>query len=260
MKVVVLSENTSKKGCLKEHGLSLYIETDRHKILFDFGASWNFAANAERLGVDLSMVDIAFLSHGHYDHGTGLLTFLDINKIANVYMHELAFEPHYNSRNEYIGLDPTIDGHPRLIKVRDDIKIDDELSFVTLKDKKLPYETNGLKVKRGQYMENEKFEHEMYLMIHEDFKYTLFSGCSHRGLINLIYGFRFDAFVGGFHFMKYDVLWDEDKLLDAAKAIKNACADFYTGHCTGSEQYQFLKDEVGARLHDFSAGDVLFLE
>lgn len=260
MKVVVLSENTSRSGCLSEHGLSLYIETARHKILFDFGASSNFIANAQRLGVNLGLVDIAFLSHGHYDHGGGLLAFLDINKIATVYMHELAFEPHYNSRNEYIGLDQTVDGHPRIIKVRDDTRIDDELSFVTLKNHKQPIVTHGLRVKRGPYMENEKFEHEMYLMIHEEYSYTLFSGCSHCGLINLIYDFRFDHFVGGFHFMKYDVLWDEEELLEAAQAIRNACADFYTGHCTGREQFLFLKDEVGERLHDFSAGDTFFIE
>lgn len=260
MKVIVLSENTSKNGCLSEHGLSLYIETTKHRILFDFGASDNFVRNAAKLGVNLGLVDIAFLSHGHYDHGTGLLAFLDINKIANVYMHELAFEPHFNGQNAYIGLDPTVDGHPRIIKVRDDIRIDDELSFVTMKGRKRPIETNGLKVKRGKYIENEKFEHEMYLMIHEGYDNTLFSGCSHQGLINLIYGFQFDHFVGGFHFMKYEVVWDEDRLLEAAEAIRNSCAEFYTGHCTGAEQYQFLKDEVGAKLHDFSSGDVFYIE
>ena len=225
MRITALSENTSQTGLCAEHGLCLYIETQRHKILFDFGASGNFLKNAEKLGIDLGMVDIAFLSHGHYDHGGGLETFLDVNKIANIYMHEQAFEPHFNGRNEYIGLDPTLDGHPRFIKVREDIRIDSELSFVTLPARKVPIETSGLKVKRGKYMENEKFEHEMYLQIREGYKNYLISGCSHKGLINLIYDFRFDAMIGGFHFMKYEVLWDEDRLLDTAKAIRNSCAD-----------------------------------
>ena len=75
MKIYVLMENTTKKeDMLTEHGLSLYIETENHKILFDTGQSENFAINAERMGIDLSLVDIAFLSHGHYDHGGGLMT------------------------------------------------------------------------------------------------------------------------------------------------------------------------------------------
>ena len=259
MKLTVLAENTSKTGLAAEHGLSLFIETNKHKILFDFGASTLFSENAGKLGVDLGMVDIAFLSHGHYDHGGGIEAFLDINKIANIYMHELVFEPHFNGRAEYIGLDPTLDGHPRFIKVQKDIRIDDELSFVTLSRLMCPVETGGMTVKRGKYMEKELFEHEMYLQITEGYKHYLVSGCSHKGLINLIYGYRFDAFVGGFHFMNYDVLWDEDKLLDAAKAIKNSCADFYTCHCTGAEPYQVLKDEIGERLHYISTGDTIII-
>ncbi|MBO4926792.1 MAG: MBL fold metallo-hydrolase [Clostridiales bacterium] len=260
MKICALSENTSLCGLPTEHGLSLYIETDKHKILFDFGQSPLFYQNAKVMGVDLGKVDIAFLSHGHYDHGGGLATFLDVNRIANVYMHELAFEPHYNGRNEYIGLDPTMDGHPRFIKVRENVRIDDELSFVTMDNLKTHIDTSGLRVKRGKYLESEKFEHEMYLQIREGYKTYLISGCSHKGLINLIYAFRFDAFVGGFHFMKYDVLWDEDKLLDAAQAIKNSCADYYTCHCTGSEPYQFLKDEIGAKMHYISAGETITID
>ncbi len=254
MRVTVLSENTSQCGLPSEHGLSLFIQTKKHKILFDFGKSSNFASNAKALGIDLSEVDIAFLSHGHNDHSTGLETFLDINKHANVYMHELAFEPHFNGQNEYIGMDPTMDGHPRLIKVREDTVIDSELSFVKLPRKKQPFDTFGQKVKRGRYMEKETYEHEMYLKIHEGFRNYIISGCTHKGIINLIYGFSFDCFIGGFHFMKYDTVWDEEILLDAAKALKNSCAEYYTCHCTGMEQFYFLKDNVGPKMNYISTG------
>jgi len=254
MKVTVLSENTSQCGLPTEHGLSLYIETRRHRILFDFGHSTNFISNARALGIDLSGVDIAFLSHGHNDHSTGLEAFLDINKHANVYMHELAFEPHYNGRNEFIGMDPTLDGHPRLIKVREDTEIDPELSFLTIKQLKRPIDTFGQKVKRGRYMEKEKYEHEMYLQIREGYKTYIVSGCTHKGIINLICAFRFNCFIGGFHFMKYEVVWDEEILLEAVRALKDSCADFYTCHCTGIEQFHFLKDNVGAKLNYISTG------
>ena len=58
MIIKVLAENTSVSEALgSEHGLSLYIETGTHKILFDTGASGLFAQNAEKMGVDLTKVD-----------------------------------------------------------------------------------------------------------------------------------------------------------------------------------------------------------
>ena len=83
MKLTTLIENTTLSPALTaEHGLSLYIETRGHKILFDMGQSPAFAENAETLGVDLSEIDLAILSHGHYDHGGGLATFLELNSTA----------------------------------------------------------------------------------------------------------------------------------------------------------------------------------
>ena len=64
-------------GC--EHGLSFYLETEREHLLFDLGQSELFLRNAHTLGRDIARVDRAFLSHGHYDHGGGLSTFLREN-------------------------------------------------------------------------------------------------------------------------------------------------------------------------------------
>ena len=50
MKITVLAENTSSSadiGC--EHGLSLFVETGAHKILFDMGQTALFAENAAKL-------------------------------------------------------------------------------------------------------------------------------------------------------------------------------------------------------------------
>ena len=66
MTITVLAENTvCRENLTCEHGLSLYIETGSHKILFDAGQSGAFADNAKKLGIDLSSVDFAVLSHGH---------------------------------------------------------------------------------------------------------------------------------------------------------------------------------------------------
>ena len=52
-----LSENKTENSRIKaEFGLSIYIETDCMKILFDAGASEIFYDNAERLGIDLQKI------------------------------------------------------------------------------------------------------------------------------------------------------------------------------------------------------------
>lgn len=51
MKIINLIEDTQgTEGLHAEHGLSIYIETSRHKILVDTGASEKTWENAERLG------------------------------------------------------------------------------------------------------------------------------------------------------------------------------------------------------------------
>ena len=116
MRIVNLVENTvCDNGCGAEHGLSYYIETKKHKILMDTGASDLFLKNAKKLGIDLTKVDILVLSHGHFDHGGGILSFAEINSTAKIYVQESAFGGFYKEEQEgyrYIGLDPAIAALP----------------------------------------------------------------------------------------------------------------------------------------------------
>lgn len=85
MKWTVLSDNRTNDPALEtEHGLSIFLETEKHDILLDTGASDMLIRNAKRLGKDLSRVDYVFISHGHSDHAGGLKHFMEINKKAKV--------------------------------------------------------------------------------------------------------------------------------------------------------------------------------
>ena len=124
MLIKTLVENTSiSKDFGSEHGLSLYIETKKHKILFDVGANELFLQNAKKLDVSIADVDFLVISHGHYDHGGGLKSFLHENTKAEVFLHRLAFEKHYavrkNDEFDLIGLDEDLKQNKQIILTSD---------------------------------------------------------------------------------------------------------------------------------------------
>jgi len=100
--ITVLVENRSSRRDLKtEHGLSLWIEADTLRILFDTGRTGAFLANAERSGVPASSADAVVLSHGHYDHSGGPAFWPEPTEPKRVYLHPAALLPRY-SRQEHL--------------------------------------------------------------------------------------------------------------------------------------------------------------
>jgi len=256
MKITSLLENTTCRSDMQtEHGLSLYIETDEHRILFDMGQTDLFAQNAKTLGIDLTAVDIAVLSHGHYDHGGGLRTFLSINDHAPVYVHCDAFLPHYNGTEKYIGLDPELQAHPRLSFTDDVCTIDDTLTLFSCNQKKREHSFGafGLTERVGTAFHEDDFRHEQYLLIEEVGKRVLISGCAHKGILDLAAWFSPDVLVGGFHFSKLEV---GAVLADAAGQLAAHPTQYYTCHCTGEMQYTFMKQSM-PNLHYLSCGETL---
>lgn len=257
MRITCLNENTpfsSDFSC--EHGLSLYIETENSNILFDMGQTSLFSENAKKLGVDLTKVDFAVLSHGHYDHGGGLETFLEINAHAPVYLSEYAFEEHYNGER-YIGLDSSLAQSPRLRFVKDSINLSDSISLFHNNDKPLvrDIDSGGLSAVIDGRKSDEAFRHEMYMLVKEQGKSILISGCSHKGIINIESWFEPDVLVGGFHLSKYPL---DDTLADIAKTLSQHKTSFITCHCTGTQQYEFMKKFIPS-LDYISCGRVIEL-
>lgn len=256
MRVTSLLENTTERENMKvEHGLSLYIETDTHRILFDMGQTDLFYENALTLGINLAKVDLAILSHGHYDHGGGLRKFLEINHHAPVYLHRDAFRPHYNGTEKYIGLDISLKDDPRLVFAEDECYIDDSLSLFSCnyRDRKYPIIASGLNEKVGDDFIPDDFRHEQYLLIHECGKTVLISGCSHKGILDIAAWFSPDALIGGFHYSKLSL---NEWLSDAARKLASYPTVFYTCHCTGREQFDFMHRYMPS-LHYLSCGQCI---
>lgn len=91
--LTILSENTVRgAGLLGEHGLSYWLDTGAHRVLFDTGQGLVLEKNAAKLGINLERADAIVLSHGHYDHVSGLPYALEAAPDAALWLHPAATE------------------------------------------------------------------------------------------------------------------------------------------------------------------------
>ena len=100
-KITTLVENAVYGRNLQaEHGLSLLIENNGYKILFDTGQSDLFIHNATLSDIEIAEVNFLILSHGHSDHTGGLRHFLSVNKKASVICKQEALYRKFKDKRE----------------------------------------------------------------------------------------------------------------------------------------------------------------
>lgn len=237
LKITVLIENTTDSQLQCEHGLSLYIEYDGHKILLDAGSTEGFAENAKSLGIDLAAVDMAFLSHGHYDHSGGFGTFIRKNEKAPVYAMETALGSYASTSGgilHEIGVPQPVKEvlNRRIKKVREVTKVAAGITLVphstSASDLKRIGERAGLYRGRNngrdlQYVDENRnmeeeglstdtewipddFAHEMSVVFETDAGLIICNSCSHGGLQNIVEevkavfpGEKVCGYIGGLH-------------------------------------------------------------
>ena len=257
MKITALVENTSNNKNLKsKHGLSIYIETQQHKVLFDTGSDDTFICNASKLGIDLAQVDTLVISHGHFDHAGALSSFLKLNSKAKIYIHRLAFEAHYIKvlfAKINIGLDKELIGNSRFILTDGNLKIDDELFILSDVEGQFLVKSNSVLLKRTKnaYVQDD-FSHEQNLIVSSKGKTALFTGCSDKGISNIInaakeYQPEIQAVFGGFHLYNPATKSTEpaDVLQCLADELSMHNATFHTGHCTGLKALVAMRNIMG---------------
>lgn len=249
MKAIMLVENQSVGECKAAHGLSLYIETPDHRLLFDLGPDRTFLENAGKLGVDLEKVDTVIISHGHYDHGGGLEEFLKLNSKARVYIQKNAFEPHYSTalgKARNIGLKPELASHPQAVLLEGDFQIDRELELFTVTgQEKCHSQANDVLLdEKGR----DAFAHEQNLLIHGE-NPVLIMGCGHKGVVNIMEKaskWNPKVCIGGFHLNipATGKAVPPNVLEEIAGQLKKYDTKFYTCHCTGQEAYDYLAQRM----------------
>ena len=265
MKWTVLSDNRTNNEQLEtEHGLSILLETEKHRILLDTGASDVFILNAELLGIDLSDVDYVFISHGHSDHAGGLRSFMEYNQKAQVIVSPDAMSGKFFSKRGNLH-SITAELHDiekdRLILINKNYKIAEGIhAFAHVPQiHPMPKGNQNLYVQdaNGQLVHDD-FRHELALYADG----LLFTGCAHSGLENILAAcpYPVHSVVGGFHLL--DGMESEEELATLAQRLKAHYPEtlFYTSHCTGNNVFKVMKDIMGEKLQSFSAGTIITVE
>lgn len=271
MRITLLIENTSRVGMPVEHGLSLHIALNGRQILFDMGQGNLFADNAKRLGVSVKDVDLAVISHGHYDHGGGLGQFLELNSKAPVYIHKNAFLPHYSMRDDglkYIGLDATLQNNPRIMLCDDTISIDNVLTLFSGVNGTCCNPRGNRLLYGPSKSHNDLFVHEQNLLIKDGENVVLIAGCAHCGIVNIMR--RVEVIAGqapthvfaGMHLVKSGLSEDEESTFISCLAeelMRYSHCRYYTMHCTGLSQYERLKSIMNSQIVYLSCGESVWL-
>lgn len=265
LEITVLTDNIERENLACEWGLSVHILTDSKSILLDSGQSDLFYKNAETLGIDIKKIDIAVLSHAHYDHANGFERFLTLNDTAPVYLRDCCRENCFSQKEngiEYIGIAKGLMGkYPeRFARIDGEYAVSDNIYLLPHSNKY--YCNNGERLsmftyENGEYIPD-AFLHEQTLVIRSDKGLFVFNSCSHTGVCNIIKEVK-DAFpndkiyayLGGFHLFKDS---KEDVCRFAKEIADTEIQKFYTGHCTGDEAFLILKDTLGDRIEQLYCG------
>jgi len=96
-RLTILCENTVGKPlqAIGEHGFACLIETAAGRYLFDTGQGTGILHNARLLQIDLGHLDGIILSHGHFDHGGGLLQVLEQCGETEIHAHPDIFSTRF---------------------------------------------------------------------------------------------------------------------------------------------------------------------
>jgi len=264
MKITVLCNDKALEGFEAEHGLSLYIETDRHHILFDTGSTDVALKNAKKLGLDLRQIDFVVISHGHYDHIGGLERVLKITGKTKVFTGPGCLLPRYSG--------PRRAGPPEAKKHYESLGANfEEISQFSSPEENIfflpavPFRTSErppVKFKRmgGEERIRDLFEDELGLIVVEKGEATLFTGCSHRGIGNILLEAvghkKIKTVVGGLHLLYKS----RSEIEEVCQLIKELYVEnFYIGHCTGDLAIKTFTEKLPVIVEELKAGKTIKL-
>lgn len=266
--ITLLVDDASNSDLTAEHGLSVWIETTHHHILFDTGQGPALATNAELLNIDLSQTQFLVLSHGHYDHTGGIPHVLQCNRDIELFCHPCAVQPRYNILSDVTksihmprASMAALDKHSnrRLHWVSEPVRLCEDIGLTGPIPRKSTFEDDG-----GPFFldpngrRKDHIDDDMALWINTSKGLVVFMGCCHAGLTNTLHHIRhlsgvstIRAVIGGFHLTGAGpkrIAQTLSGLEEMDPAVIVAC------HCTGEKAVATFRTVLNGRVSKGYAG------
>ena len=188
----ILIENTAPDGLIAEHGLSFLVTTATTEFVFDCGHTGAAFDNAKILGVDMSAVKLAAISHAHYDHAGGFPKLLNVAQIQTL-VTGAGFWTEKFSRDgdgfKYRGTgfdEKFLTAHNVTQKVcRDIMQIDADAWLVGNFSRRFDFETIPTKFVKGADKIPDDFGDEIALVLRDGDGLAVVTACAHVGVCNI---------------------------------------------------------------------------
>lgn len=268
-----MEDRSSLPGMRPEHGLSLLLEIDGKKWLFDTGQTNLVVDNARSLGIDLGEIEGIILSHGHYDHTGGLEAVLAETGEVDIFAHPGIFRDRFrlekSGKTTPIGIPfsrsilEKMGGRFNLKtsgrEISPGIYLSGEIPRVTSFEKGDRF----LLVREGDKYIPDPFSDDQFILLDDAEDVIMITGCCHAGLINSLLevrrlhpGKKIKAIVGGLHLRAAD----QTLLAKVARSLVPFLpAEIIAGHCTGERAEAVLSHLPDGSFHRMTGGSIFEL-
>lgn len=265
--ITIISNNTAITGYKKEHGLSLLINYECKKLLFDTGNESAFVQNFNKLNIDTTSIDYLMISHGHNDHCGNINFILTSNPNIKTFIHPEGLKKRFSIHKDR---DPMV-SNIGITKVNKDCLLKNKTiysekptniyksMFITGYIPRLTQEdTGGPFFNDFSGKEIDTIPDDQSLFIKTDEGLIIITGCCHSGLINSVEYIKkisginkVKSIIGGLHLAKVS----DKRLLYTIKYLNDLnMKEIYPGHCTGQDVIKTLILELNCTVITLDAG------
>jgi 7,8-dihydropterin-6-yl-methyl-4-(beta-D-ribofuranosyl)aminobenzene 5'-phosphate synthase len=252
-----------------EHGFSAFVEMENCNFLFDTGQGKVLLNNSFIMDKDLSSIEFLVLSHGHYDHTSGLPDVLMKKSPLDVFCHPDIFAERYwvkqgETKAKFVGIPfrreylESLGANFRFIREFTELK---EGIYVTGEVKKEIQPEFGDRMelvdKDGKHIPD-PLSDDFSIAIQTPKGLLVLLGCAHAGLVNILKEITIKtgkdqifAVIGGTHldFSTDEQIEEAIELLDRYQVQKIGAS-----HCTGLQVTALLSNHFKDRFFFASAG------
>lgn len=254
-----------------EHGLSMWVEYNDTKLLFDFGSTSAPINNAEKLGIDISNADYMLCSHAHYDHAGGFIEVMNNGLAQSLITGKGFFEEKYGFNGvkyTYLGTGFTkedLQKHGiKHTECADMLELVPGCYVLSNFERKYDFEKipERFVKKTEEGFVKDRFTDEICLAFDTKDGLVVLVGCSHPGILNILssvgsrLGKRIAAVFGGTHLMEAD---NQRIAFTLAEMKKLGVGIYGFSHCSGNPVHEAMAKDPSIKACHLATGDVLII-